>query len=127
MQLKSDFLGIAATVVSLFAPLAHADEVSCKTVRFADLGWSDISTTADLASVALEGSGYKATLTLLKNLQFTTDIENAVMLGILDKAKPNKVAKAFLKKNPELLDGRLEGVKTFSGQECLPTVIAALK
>lgn len=83
MQLRSDFLGIGATVVSLFAALAHADEVGCKTVRFTDLGWSDIATTADLASVALEGSGYKA--------------------------GPNRAVKAFLKMNREPLAGRRRG------------------
>jgi glycine betaine/proline transport system substrate-binding protein len=65
--------------------------------------------------------------TLLKNLQFTTEIENTVMLAILDKAKPNDAAKAYLKKNPGVLDDWLKGVKTFGGQEGLPAVTAALK
>jgi glycine betaine/proline transport system substrate-binding protein len=64
---------------------------------------------------------------LLKNLQFNTAIENAVMLAILDKGKPNQAARAYLKKNPALLDAWLKGVKTFSGQEGLPAVTAALK
>ncbi len=65
--------------------------------------------------------------TLLKNLQFTTAIENTVMVGILDKAKPNAAAKAYLKKNPGVLDGWLKGVKTFSGQDGLAAVTASLK
>ncbi|MCW5321296.1 choline ABC transporter substrate-binding protein [Verminephrobacter aporrectodeae subsp. tuberculatae] len=65
--------------------------------------------------------------TLLKNLQFSTDVENAVMLGILEKARPNAAARAYLKKNPALLDGWLQGVKTFSGQDGLPAVAAALR
>ena len=65
--------------------------------------------------------------TLLKNLQFSTAIENNVMIGILDKAKPNDAAKAYLKKNPGVLDGWLKGVKTFAGQEGLPAVTASLK
>ena len=65
--------------------------------------------------------------TLLKNLQFTTEIENNVMIGILDKAKPNVAAKAYLKKNPGVLEGWLKGVKTFSGQDGLPAVTASLK
>ncbi len=313
MPLKFAFLGLAAAVVLLSTPLAHAEEASCKTVRFADVGWSDIAATTGLASVVLEGLGYKPTVTiasvpitfagskskqidaflgywnpsmtpmiepfvkagqikvldqpnlvgakytlavpaylydkglktfadiakfqkeldgklygiepgndgnaliqgmidknefglkgfkmvesseagmlaevqratrtskaivflgwephpmnvktkmkyleggdavfgpnlgeakvftamppsyesrcpnvatLLKNLQFTTDIENAVMLGILDKAKPNQAAKAYLKKNPALLDGWLKGVKTFAGQDGLAAVTASLK
>ncbi len=313
MPFKFAFLGLAAAVVSLCTPFAHAEEASCKTVRFADVGWSDIAATTGLASVVLEGLGYKPTVTiasvpitfagikskqidaflgywnpsmtpmiepfvkagqikvldqpnlvgakytlavpaylydkglktfadiakfqkeldgklygiepgndgntliqgmidknefglkgfkmvesseagmlaevqraarankaivflgwephpmnvktkmkyleggdavfgpnlgeakvftamppsyetrcpnvatLLKNLQFTTDIENAVMLAILDKAKPNQAAKAYLKKNPALLDGWLKGVKTFTGQDGLAAVTASLK
>lgn len=314
MKLKLAILGLASTVLSLYAPLASAQEAaSCKTVRFADVGWSDIAATTGLASVVLEGLGYKPTVTiasvpitfagikskqidaflgywnpsmtpmmepfvkagqikvleqpnlvgakytlavpeylydkglktftdiakfqkeldgklygiepgndgnaliqgmitknefglkdfkmvesseagmlaevqragrgskpivflgwephpmnvqmkmryleggdavfgpnfgeakvftavppgyearcpnvaaLLKNLQFNTAIENAVMLAILDKAKPNQAARAYLKKNPALLDAWLKGVKTFSGDEGLPAVTAALK
>ena len=65
--------------------------------------------------------------TLLKNLQFTTDMENSVMLSIMDKAKPNKAAKDYLKKNPAVLDAWLKGVKTFDGKEGLPAVLATLK
>ena len=65
--------------------------------------------------------------TLLKNLQFTTDMENSVMLSIMDKAKPNKAAKDYLKKNPAVLDTWLKGVKTFDGKEGLPAVLATLK
>ena len=313
MKLKLALLGLASSAFSLCAPLAHAEEASCKTVRFADVGWSDIAATTGLASVVLEGLGYKPTVTiasvpitfagikskqidaflgywnpsmtpiiepfvkagqikvleqpnlvgakytlavpaylydkglktfndiakfqkdldgkiygiepgndgnaliqgmidknqfglkgfkmvesseagmlaevqrasrgnkgivflgwephpmnvqmkmkyleggddvfgpnlgeakvftavppsyearcpnvatLLKNLQFTTTIENNVMIGILDKAKPNVAAKAYLKKNPGVLEGWLKGVKTFSGQDGLPAVTASLK
>lgn len=64
--------------------------------------------------------------TFLKNLQFSTEIENAVMLGILDKARPTEAARAYLKKNPGVLDAWLKGVTTFSGKEGLPAVKAAL-
>jgi len=58
----------------------------------------------------------------LKNLTFTTQIENQVMLAILDKAKPNEAAKVWLKKNPAVLDGWLKGVTTTTGAEGLPAV-----
>lgn len=314
MKLKLAILGLTSTVLSLYAPLASAQEAaSCKTVRFADVGWSDIAATTGLASVVLEGLGYKPTVTiasvpitfagikskqidaflgywnpsmtpmmepfvkagqikvleqpnlvgakytlavpeylydkglktftdiakfqkeldgklygiepgndgnaliqgmitknefglkdfkivesseagmlaevqragrsskpivflgwephpmnvqmkmryleggdavfgpnfgeakvftavppgyearcpnvaaLLKNLQFNTTIENSVMLAILDKGNPNQAARAYLKKNPALLDAWLKGVKTFSGSDGLPAVTAALK
>ena len=41
-----------------------ADPASCKAVRFADVGWSDIAATTGLASVVLEGLGYKPTVTI---------------------------------------------------------------
>ncbi|HEY8908304.1 MAG TPA: choline ABC transporter substrate-binding protein [Rhodoferax sp.] len=313
MKLKPAFLGLASAILALCAPLAHAEEASCKTVRFADVGWSDIAATTGMASVVLEGLGYKPTVTiasvpitfagikskqidaflgywnpsmtpmidpfikagqikvleqpnlvgakytlavpaylydkglktfadiakfekeldgkiygiepgndgnaliqgmitknefglkgfkmvesseagmlaevqragrgnkaivflgwephpmnvkmkmkylgggddvfgpnlgeakvftavppsyearcpnvatLLKNLQFSTDMENAVMLGIMDKAKPKQAAKAYLKKNPGVLDGWLKGVTTFAGKDGLPSVTASLK
>jgi len=64
---------------------------------------------------------------LLKNLQFSTDMENQVMGPILKKAKPNKAASDFLKANPAVLDKWLSGVKTFDGKDGLPAVKAALK
>lgn len=313
MKLKLTLLGLAASIVALCAPLAHAEEASCQNVRFADVGWSDIAATTGLASFILEGLGYKPSVTIasvpiaftgvksrqidvflgywnpsmtpaiepflkagqvkvldqpnltgakytlavpaylhdkglktfadiakfhkeldgkiygiepgndgnaliqgmidkndyglksfkmvesseagmliqvqragrsnkaivflgwephpmnlqmkmkyldggdavfgpnfgearvfttipigyearcpnvasfLKNLQFTTTIENTVMLSILEKAKPTEAAKAYLQKNPGVLDAWLKGVKTFSGQEGLPAVLAALK
>lgn len=63
----------------------------------------------------------------LKNLQFTTDIENQVMGPILKKVKPNTAAKDFLKKNPATVDKWLAGVKTLDGKDGLEAVKAALK
>jgi glycine betaine/proline transport system substrate-binding protein len=64
---------------------------------------------------------------LLKNLQFSTDMENQVMGPILKKVKPNKAAADFIKANPAVLDKWLTGIKTFDGKEGLPAVKAALK
>jgi glycine betaine/proline transport system substrate-binding protein len=66
-------------------------------------------------------------VTLLKNLQFNTGMENSVMLAIMGKAKPNAAAKDYLKKNPAVLEGWLKGVKTFDGKDGLPAVMASLK
>jgi glycine betaine/proline transport system substrate-binding protein len=63
----------------------------------------------------------------LKNLQFTLTMENEVMGPILDKVAPNKAAKDYLAKNPQVLDKWLAGVKTFDGQDGLAAVQAALK
>ncbi|CAD6554921.1 choline ABC transporter substrate-binding protein [Paraburkholderia metrosideri] len=61
---------------------------------------------------------------LVSNLQFTTDIENHVMLPIMNKTDPNKAARDWLKENPAVLDKWLAGVKTFDGKDGLPAVKA---
>ena len=57
-----------ATTVSAAALMAAspgtasaAEPDSCKTVRFGDVGWSDIAATTGTASVVLQGLGYKTT------------------------------------------------------------------
>jgi glycine betaine/proline transport system substrate-binding protein len=62
MKLKT--VGIIAAMAALAAQSALADDASCKTVRFADVGWSDIAATTGMASVVLEGLGYKPTVTI---------------------------------------------------------------
>ena len=49
---------------ALVAPLAAraADPASCTTVRMADPGWSDITSTNGVAGVVLKGLGYKQTV-----------------------------------------------------------------
>ena len=62
--MKRQVVGILAAVAALTAQTAMADDASCKTVRFADVGWSDIAATTGMASVVLEGLGYKPTVTI---------------------------------------------------------------
>jgi glycine betaine/proline transport system substrate-binding protein len=64
---------------------------------------------------------------LLANMKFTLPMENEIMGAILnDGAEPNAAAKAWLAKNPAILDGWLAGVTTLAGAEGLPAVRAAL-
>lgn len=62
MKMKS--LGVLAAIATLAAQPALADDAACKNVRFADVGWSDIAATTGMASVVLEGLGYKPTVTI---------------------------------------------------------------
>ncbi len=55
-------MALAAALTAQSA--SAAEDPSCKTVRFADVGWSDIAATTGLASVVLEGLGYKPTVTI---------------------------------------------------------------
>jgi glycine betaine/proline transport system substrate-binding protein len=62
--MKMKTVAIIAAIAALAAQSALADDASCKTVRFADVGWSDIAATTGMASVVLEGLGYKPTVTI---------------------------------------------------------------
>jgi len=58
----------AASVLALAAfstGAAAADPESCQTVRFADVGWTDIQATTGIATVLLEALGYDPEVTLL--------------------------------------------------------------
>ncbi|HLX02905.1 MAG TPA: choline ABC transporter substrate-binding protein [Trinickia sp.] len=59
---------------------------------------------------------------LVSNLQFTTAIENHVMVPIMNKEDPNKAALAWLKANPQMLNQWLAGVTTFDGKDGLTAV-----
>lgn len=47
------------------APVSAADPMSCKSVRFSDVGWTDITATTAATSVVLEGLGYEPSATVL--------------------------------------------------------------
>lgn len=64
---------------------------------------------------------------LVKNLQFTPEMENQVMVPIMKKVKPTVAARDYLKKNPAVLDKWLAGVKTFDGKDGLEAVKSALR
>ncbi len=56
---------IAAAVLLFSAlPSQAAEDAGCKTVRLADVGWSDIAATNALATVVLEAMGYKPSVTV---------------------------------------------------------------
>jgi len=61
--MKMKAIAIAA-LAALGAQAVLADDAACKTVRFADVGWSDIAATTGMASVVLEGLGYKPNVTI---------------------------------------------------------------
>ncbi|WP_028232554.1 choline ABC transporter substrate-binding protein [Paraburkholderia mimosarum] len=62
----------------------------------------------------------------VSNLQFTTAIENHLMVPIANKEDPNKAAADWLRSNPQVLDNWLAGVTTLDGKPGLPAVRASL-
>jgi glycine betaine/proline transport system substrate-binding protein len=64
---------------------------------------------------------------LLSNLSFTQEMENAIMDKVLSKQASNAEAiKAWLKANPAVLDGWLQGVSSRDGGDGLAAVKARL-
>lgn len=60
---------------------------------------------------------------LLENLEFTLEMENALMGEIMDEGEdPRDAARAYLQANPEVLEAWLEGVETRDGEEGLAAV-----
>ena len=54
--------GVAAAAIFAFAPAGTAqaaDSEACKTVRFSDVGWTDITATTATATVVLKALGYE--------------------------------------------------------------------
>ncbi len=64
---------------------------------------------------------------LLGNLEFSLAMENEIMGAILDDGEePNKAAMAWLKSNPGVLDGWLDGITTLDGGDGMAAVKAHL-
>ena len=61
--MKWKLAAAALAFVSPWLPVAAAEDPSCRNVRFADVGWSDIAATTGMASVVLEGLGYTPSVT----------------------------------------------------------------
>jgi len=66
--------GLGAMLASTAAQAA--DPASCKTVRFADVGWTDITATTALTSVLLKGLGYAPKATVLSVPVTYTSLKN---------------------------------------------------
>ncbi|MFX8860311.1 hypothetical protein ABTM70_19295, partial [Acinetobacter baumannii] len=65
-MMRNAILTTSALLGLLVASAAQAAEpASCKTVRFADVGWTDITATTALSSVLLKGLGYAPKSTVL--------------------------------------------------------------
>ena len=67
-------LGLAALLSS--AAAFAADPESCKAVRFADVGWTDITATTATASVILEALGYEPDVQVLSVPVTYTSLKN---------------------------------------------------
>lgn len=97
------------------APQAFAaDPASCKAVRFADVGWTDIAATTAIASAILEALGYEPETQVLSVPVTYTSLANKDIDVFLGNWMPTMEAdiKPYLdNKTVETLRTNLEGAK----------------
>ena len=92
MKWKLAAAGLA--LVSLCLPATAAEDPSCRNVRFADVGWSDIAAANGLASVVLEALGYQPSVTYASIPVALTGLKNRqidVFLGYWNPAMAAQV------------------------------------
>jgi glycine betaine/proline transport system substrate-binding protein len=66
MKFKTALAAIAITAASIQAtPAMSAEAESCATVRFSDVGWSDITSTTAVTTVLLKALGYDTDIKIL--------------------------------------------------------------
>jgi glycine betaine/proline transport system substrate-binding protein len=75
--MKKHLLALSLTAsLSLLNPAQANDPEACQAVRFADVGWTDITATTALTSVVLEGLGYQPETQVLSVPVTYTSLKN---------------------------------------------------
>lgn len=103
---------LAATAITLSLGLAAgaaqaADPDSCRTVRFSDVGWTDITATTSAASVVLQALGYQPEVQLLSVPVTYTSLKNKDIDVFLGNWMPTMTADI----EPYLADGSVEQLR----------------
>ncbi|GGB96039.1 glycine/betaine ABC transporter substrate-binding protein [Marinobacterium zhoushanense] len=95
-----------------FSALSQADE--CSTVRFSDVGWTDITATTAITSEVLQGLGYKTKTQLLSVPVTYSSLANGdidIFLGNWMPTMEGDIAKYRDNGTVETLGANLEGAK----------------
>ena len=111
---KSLAAGLGLAVLLSPAAGFAADPESCKAVRFADVGWTDITATTATASVILEALGYAPEVQVLSVPVTYTSLSNKDIDVFLGNWMPTMEAdiKPYLEdKTVETIGVNLEGAK----------------
>lgn len=85
-------MAAALALLALQMPQAVAEDASCRNVRFADVGWSDIAAATGMASVVLEGMGYTPSSTFASIPVALKGIKNKQIDVFLGYWKPSMVS-----------------------------------
>ena len=111
-SLKMTCAAVFALGACLAAPAYAGDAESCKTVRFADVGWTDIQVTTGATSVVLEALGYTPEVKTLSVPVTYASLKNKDIDAFLGNWMPSMTAdiQAYLDdKSVEQLATNLEG------------------
>lgn len=111
--MKSAFAALPIAL-ALAGPTLAAEGDACATVRFADVGWTDIAATTGAASVVLEGLGYQPEVQLLALPVTFASLANGDIDVFLGNWMPTMEAdlKPYLDKGTiEVTGVNLEGAK----------------
>jgi glycine betaine/proline transport system substrate-binding protein len=112
-MIKSTLLGLAGAVL-VGGMAAAAEPDSCKTVRFSDVGWTDITATTALTSVVLEGLGYETSADILSVPVTYQSLKNGdidVFLGNWMPTMEADIAPFKADGSVEVVRANLEGAK----------------
>ena len=113
--MKSFIKSVAAAAVvgvAMASSAFAADPASCKAVRFADVGWTDIQVTTGAASVILEALGYEPAVSTLSVPVTMASLKNKDIDVVLGNWMPSMTAdiQAYLDdKSIEQVAANLEG------------------
>lgn len=103
---------IGASLAALSAPALAGDPESCKAVRFADVGWTDIQVTTGIAQVLLEALGYAPEVKTLSVPVTYASLKNKDVDVFLGNWMPSMTAdvKPYIDdKSVESISANLEG------------------
>ena len=105
--------GVAIALAPIGAASAQEAE-SCRTVRFSDVGWTDITATTALATTVLEGLGYETDVKVLSVPVTYASLKNKdidVFLGNWMPTMEADIAPYRDDKSVETVRANLEGAK----------------
>ncbi len=103
---------LSASLISLTSTAIAADPASCKAVRFADVGWTDIQVITGIASILFDGLGYTSEVKTLSVPVTYASLKNKDIDVFLGNWMPSMTAdiKPYLDdKSVEQLPPNLEG------------------
>lgn len=114
MRFMSKILATALSLAVSAGAAFAAEPDSCKTVRFADVGWTDITATTALTSRLLTGLGYEPRTDVLSVPVTYASLKNKdidVFLGNWMPTMENDLKPYREDKSVEVLGANLEGAK----------------